>query len=133
MTLEVVPQLARSHQQREEELLRHGVPCPRIPQHRANEVHRVLDEGRRAGEARVLRRLGCLLRWWDPWCLIARGNLYGVVLLSLVFCCCRFGSCCTLLTLCHLGWRCSLVWRAPGLMLLSDRQRTLAEYGVAAR
>ena len=60
VTLEVVAQLARGHQEREQDLLRHGVPCPRIPQHCADEVHRVLDKGRRADEVFGFRKLRCL-------------------------------------------------------------------------
>ena len=73
-----------------EELLRHGVSCPCIPQHRADEIHRMLDEGGCANEACVLRRLGCFLRRWSPQRLDAWCGLFspgGVFLLRRVSIC----------------------------------------------
>ena len=49
-------QLAGGDEKHEKELLQHGVACPRIAQHRADEVHRVLDEGESVGDALHLLR-----------------------------------------------------------------------------
>ena len=85
MALEVVPQLARGHQECEQELLRHGVACPCVSQYDADEVYRVLDKGWHTVEARVLRRLGHILRWWVSCDLTGLWSLCNVALLSLVF------------------------------------------------
>ena len=86
MALEVVSQLARGHQECEQELLWHGVACPCVPQYGADEVHRVLDEGWYTVEPRVLQRLEHILRWWVSRDLTVLRSFCHVALLSLVFC-----------------------------------------------
>jgi hypothetical protein len=69
VALQVVVQLPGGDEEREEELLLHGVALARIPQHRADEVHRMLDEARSCGGSLLsggperLMRLGRQGRW----------------------------------------------------------------------
>ena len=58
MALEVLTQLPRGDEEREEELLLHGITLVSITQHSTDKVYRMLDEGRwRCGSIGSLRRL----------------------------------------------------------------------------
>ena len=63
VALEVVVQLAGGDKERDQELLRHGVACPCVTQYRADEVHRVLNEGGSVDEVLYLLRLGTSGVW----------------------------------------------------------------------
>ena len=58
--MEAVAKLAGGDKEHEQELLRHGVACPRVTQYRADKLLRVLDECGSVGGVLHLLRLGDL-------------------------------------------------------------------------